>query len=1420
MHQRRACRYLSVLQRNRVALVATVVLIITHTGASAMDLTRLDGVVAVAESQYRSRWGLDGYHPHLAIDGNTDSSGNGERTTCWVSDNFEFTHSLAIVFPRLVDVSGVTLHWGRRGGAIITPRKAAVEGLRGDQWAELATITNTDDVTATTISAEGNMLQAVRISQPPDGASPVASRMMAIAEFIIEGEASAPAVTVDAGVLSASIRADLVARRQAEMDAFVKPHLDRVMAVPKTEGFQSVVNRADVERGRRNIATRSWAKSAADGAIRNADWWLGKPDEYIYELVPTGNPRALCPSFEKGCPIHGGARNSFTATLEKPYTWKCSKGGEEWYDGAVVTNPGTGEQVTVHDDGSGWLAPEGFPDAGRRFYFVAAYNYFVLGKLFSSPYEGDGGSEYQANQAVVNLALAYAYTGKQEYAHKAAVMLNRLAELYRFYDGCVEGVSPRQDGYIGQGFEKSLTQNLVLACDLIWDELATDQELLAFFRERGNADYNGDGAVTGEDITYNIQRNLLGYSYEYIHRLMPYMDGDFLMYELHTLATLAHCLRNPEITEEALEGDYGLRVLLTNSWFRDGKYIYDSTGYNRGNAMTPLWIAEWLHGLTAPPEYGEPLDVYHHPHYRVKMLYDFLRYLDCDGRTPQIGDVGGSRSVSLRTIPQFEAHDERALLRLPEDREFYLSRLMTASGGNPEAFRGGRADWWLVFHADEPLPAPENPPAAAVPGSHMFDDGGIAILRAGSDAKTRLHVPFTFSKGAYGHGHTDKLAINVFRYGYDWSADLGYPTTWTDRKYGNWETDTASHWTVMLDEAEQKGNVIGEYHWLAQTPLVDACEASCLPAYPKAELYRRTVGIVKDAAGEPLYVVDIFRVAGASTRDYLLHSLGKPEDLTVTLDDPGAAWTHQPQGSLQGADVDATTGRGYSWLHDLYRAQTDGGLTAVWRPTSGSSQPDRYLLTARDFGDVTVEFTMTRRSDPSGDRERAVFVYCTRPQAPGDRKVIQMPVGSFEVGTPVRVRIDIRDGNATMTLDGKPAGGVDVVGAPGDSGPLGYLHYYNYAWEYRDITITPAGEAPIAVDLSTELSPDFWARIDPTYRAENGALIVKDAEVRGLQVKLPGAPGREIIKAQAEGYGLRGRAPMEGHVIVRETVQDPSTGSVFVAVVEPFAMGPRVRSVERVQLVGGADGPLAAADAVALRVVTDLPGGRSREDIILAALEPEPLRTAHVNGAAIRFQGRFGVIATRGGEILGLSLVGGGELHYADAELTGEGDLSANVVEVRPETDTIIIEPADGSIPPSERMIGRHIRLDGEGYVCPSTYTLTGIEPAGENRWALRLNMTQTLAHGVIKSVDAAAGAFATQTPVMKLRVNPGLFNGKPVRAGDGPMHRLSTATEAAFALADAAVVGEFRPDQTYTVYDVGVGDTLTLIDYTGTEVD
>ncbi|MFH1268493.1 MAG: hypothetical protein ABIK89_22450, partial [Planctomycetota bacterium] len=81
--------------------------------------------------------------------------------------------------------------------------------------------------------------------------------------------------------------------------------------------------------------------------------------------------------------------------------------------------------------------------------------------------------------------------------------------------------------------------------------------------------------------------------------------------------------------------------------------------------------------------------------------------------------------------------------------------------------------------------------------------------------------------------------------------------------------------------------------------------------------------------------------------------------------------------------------------------------------------------------------------------------------------------------------------------------------------------------------------------------------------------------------------------------------------------------------------------------------------------------------------------------------------------------------------------------------------------------------------------------------------------------VDAESGAFATRTPVMKLRVNPGLFNGKPARsASSGPEHRLKTATEGAFVLSDPGALSEFSAGGEYIVYDVGAGDRAEMVSF------
>lgn len=1241
------------------------------TTLQAANLAALPGVVAVAESQHRDRWGVDGWHPWLVCD--------EQANTSWLSDNWEYTHTLVLIFPWQSTVQQVVINW--HGGK--APVSFVVRTWQEGHWVNLKTVAPRSGETKSTVDLDPVSVTALAVCQPAGQANPGTDRRLGISELQVMGSPMEPPAAVKTAIVKTAILADLARYRQAEANQRVAPQLAVVMQKPKTIGFLALIDREDLARGRKNIATRPWAMRYYEGVVKDADWWLSQSDEYLYSLIPVGNPRAISPSFEKGCPLHGGARYTYTATLEKPYRWKCKRGGEEWYDGAVVKNPKTGADVIVHDDGNGWLAPEGFPNAGRRYYFTAAYRYYLLGKLLSTPYEGDGGSKYQGGTPVLQLSLAYAMTGEAKYAHKAAVILNRLAEVYRFFDGSVEGPSQRQDGYIGQTFERFLVENFILCCDLIWDEVGRDVELQRFFAAKGSADYNGDGKVDGSDFTYNIQRNLLGYVYEYLHRLMPYFDGDFIMYEMTALSALTACLNSPDLAEEVLHSDVGLRVMLTNEWFRDGKFIYDSTGYNLGNAQTPLQIAEWMHGfhvssertilpqldegkpvrLEAPPtkagetdRWEKPLDLYNHPDYNMGMLFDFIRNVDCDGRVPQIGDVGGARNSILNTSPPYSKYDERGLLRLPGEREYYRQRLLAASHGDLESFREGRADYWLVFHAGPPEALRGSLVTAPVPTSHIFDDGGIAILRAGNKADSRVHVPFTFSKGSYAHGHPDKLAINLFRYGWDFSADLGYPTTWTDIKNGGWETNTASHCTVMVDERGQQGNAIGNLHYFASEPLFDVAEASAEAVYPQCSLYRRTVALVRDEDGEPLYVADIFRVTGGQTRDYLFHSLGKPENMSVTIDGAEPTWNKQAKGSLAGEDVAPMSKGGYGFLWDVQRTNGEGLIRATWQPTTGMPQ---FVLT------------------------------------------------------------------------------------------------------------------------------------------------------------MLGAPGREAIRATAEGYGVRGSAPLEGHLIVRDRPVDATAQSTFITVLEATNQAPRVRKIEAVEVSAEGDNPPAPGELAAFVVVTEGRDGKVRRDLIISNRSAQDWkgRSLKFGGKDVYFEGRFALLRELDGKLVTGMLAGGRKLAYDGKRLELPGTFHGHIMSANTEKNAIAVKVDKGSQVPTKDFVGRKLIVRNPAYGYVSVYTIEQVEALGGGLYRLLLNLPLVVARGVIDTVDAATGAFASQTPVMKLRVNPGLFDGKVVRtSAAGREWRLKSAAEGAFMPLDARALAEFPAGGSYVVFDLGVGDTVEVV--------
>jgi hypothetical protein len=121
------------------------------------------------------------------------------------------------------------------------------------------------------------------------------------------------------------------------------------------------------------------------------------------------------------------------------------------------------------------------------------------------------------------------------------------------------------------------------------------------------------------------------------------------------------------------------------------------------------------------------------------------------------------------------------------------------------------------------------------------------------------------------------------------------------------------------------------------------------------------------------------------------------------------------------------------------------------------------------------------------------------------------------------------------------------------------------------------------------------------------------------------------------------------------------------------------------------------------------------------------------------------------------------------------------------------------------------VRNQNYGY--PSVCTIQKVEKADDGLWRLTLNLPLIVARGRIGAVNRQSGIFSSATPVMKLRVNPGLFDGKVVCTDPGSEeYRLRTATESAFQLADPASLPSFRAGGEYLVIDVGVGDQVEVV--------
>lgn len=619
---------------------------------------------------------------------------------------------------------------------------------------------------------------------------------------------------------------------------------------------------ADVARGKLNVARFRWAADDLLRQRRYADMWVAKSDDRIRATVPPiGSVFAY--GFA-GCPV-------------------CGAGWPTWGAGGLVSldNPGkvtcpkckrTFPDADHPDPGTGWRDPK----SGKTYYLVGCYNSRVAVTI--------------TLDALRTLSTCYALTRDPKYAHAAAVLYDKLADLY---PTSTVGSIDYPDGARNTGrLERPQYQ---VARVLVY--LAEYLDLLYDSPEFSAPSASGKGSIR-DHVEQNVIRDAGKYCYDFVVSGKMGLTNGQADYVRGALAAGIMLDEKPWI-DCAITGPYCIYNFLDNCLDRDGQYYETSVGYSEHCLTLYNDMAQVLYNLRTP-EHPNGIDLYAHPKLQKAFFASFFD-IDCFGHQPRFGDWGADTGVvttEKRFVQTPYILSEFGFAHSSDDaaRNYWAAAREFICDGDVESHRAA-SGWknWLIWHA-EPLTKPAAPvsfePHAVLGGR------GIVTLRSGVDAKGRAALL------RYGpslnHGHLDDLNVNYYALGRELTYDLGYSLGSADVQVG-WAHATASHNLVVVNERSQMlqpGGGGSAYFYIDRAP-VRATEASSEASYASegVKTYRRTLANIDVPGGS--YLVDIFRVAGGKQHDLMWHFFGKLTNVTGAGLGPA-----QQKGSLAGPDYD------------------------------------------------------------------------------------------------------------------------------------------------------------------------------------------------------------------------------------------------------------------------------------------------------------------------------------------------------------------------------------------------------------------------------------------------------------------------------------------------------------------------------------
>ena len=596
------------------------------------------------------------------------------------------------------------------------------------------------------------------------------------------------------------------------------------------ERQQSVfITEAMVERLRRNAQTDPWCADATRRLIERAAPWHTRSDTELWDLmfgptVPRGGSGMIV-----FCPVCKTTTAHWKVDVHlRPWKVACPHCDERfpkndfhaYYRSGLDVHGVFDSQLadrrllvnTEHPDPADPLHRFGVDDGAG--YCEGKYRWPFAAMYLMSLWKQEVIAGIEA------LSTAYVLTGDGSYAHQAAILLDRVADLHPLFDFAVQ-VRQDSDGYVDvwHGANGDVL-GMAFAYDRIRPALPGDTVLAAFLSEQARRYRLDNPKKNWADIRRNIEdrifRDALLVHPERVHSNYP--RGEILR------MVLTEVLGEPGSDQVLAEM---LDVMAERASRVDG--VTGEKGLSSYCMYTIAALAEYLALLSRRDPALLPSLLQRHP--GLRQTYRFHADTFCLQRYhPNIGDAASfgmpvtHHGMFCSKAPGLAPSGfsfMRELYRATGD-PVYLQMLhfanrneMIEAASGPDALRklniktlddGGLpydlfADDPAAFRRDVQRVLAQAGTEITV-GSVNKEQWAVAILRSGTGDHARaLWLDYDIG-GA--HAHADGMNLGLYALGLDLLPDYGYPQIrLKSREKQGWFSRTAAHNTVVVDGRDQ-----------------------------------------------------------------------------------------------------------------------------------------------------------------------------------------------------------------------------------------------------------------------------------------------------------------------------------------------------------------------------------------------------------------------------------------------------------------------------------------------------------------------------------------------------------------------------------------------------------------------------------------